>query len=89
MTDDRMADLERRMGDAMDAEDYETAADLRDQIRALRGEAPVPGSRLRRQEPGRMGLGTDQQAMAPPTGWKPPPRPDPMTAGHKPRKGRR
>ena len=88
MSDDQIADLQRRMTEAMDAEDYEAAADLRDQIRKLRGEPSVPGSRLRRQEPGRMGLGTDQQAMAPPTGWTPPRRPDPMTSGFKPRKGR-
>ena len=89
MSDAEIADLHRRMTEAMDAEDYETAADLRDQIRKLRGEAPVPGSRLRHQEPGKMGLGTSEQTMVPPTGWKPPPRPDPLTSGFKPRKGRR
>jgi len=86
---DDIADLERRMAAAMAAEDYEAAANLRDRLRALRGEAPVPGSRLRRQEPGKMGLGTDQQAMKPAAAWKPPPRPDPMTSGFKPRKGGR
>jgi hypothetical protein len=35
-----------------------------------------------------MGLGTDQQAHRPPAGWVPPPKPDPMTAGHR-RGGRR
>jgi hypothetical protein len=29
-----------------------------------------------------MGLGTDQQVYAPPPGWVPPKKPDPMTAGH-------
>ncbi len=89
MSDAEIADLQRRMTEAMAAEDYETAANLRDQIRKLRGEAPVPGSRLRRQEPGKMGLGTSEQRVVPPTGWKPPPRPDPLTSGHKPRKGHR
>jgi len=36
---------------------------------------------LTRQAPGAMGLGTSQQRMVPPTGWHPPPKPDPMTAG--------
>ena len=53
-------------------------------------DAPGEGaSRLRRQVPGRMGLGTDQPAYIPPKGWKPPKKPDLMTANVKPRGGRR
>ena len=36
-----------------------------------------------------MGIGTDQQAYRPPQGWTPPPRPDPMTQGHKPARRKR
>jgi len=74
--EDEIADLERRMAEAAAADDFETAARLRDALNALTG--------LRRQVPGRMGLGTDQAAYRPPPGWTPPKRPDPMTAGHKP-----
>jgi hypothetical protein len=74
-----IAELERRMAEAVAAEDYEAAARLRDQLRELTGE----GSYFKRQTPGKMGLGTDQQAYKPPQGWTPPKRPDPMTSGHK------
>lgn len=56
---------------------FEEAAALRDQLSALDS-----GQGFRRQQPGRMGLGTDQQAYRPPAGWVPPKRPDPMTASH-------
>ena len=46
-------------------------------------------SKLRRQEPGKMGLGTSDQRMKPPPGWTPPKRPDPMTTNTKPRRGGR
>ena len=52
------------------------AAYMRDELNSL--------TALRRQVPGRMGLGTDQAAYKPPPGWTPPKRPDPMTSGHKP-----
>jgi hypothetical protein len=45
-------------------------------------------SKLRRQEPGRMGLGTSEQEMRPPEGWKPPKKPDLMTSNVKGRRGR-
>ncbi|MDB5431552.1 MAG: UvrB/UvrC protein [Caulobacter sp.] len=82
--------LQARMAQAIDAEDYERAADLRDQLRALGGDEAtlLPGSRLRRQVPGKMGLGTDQSDHLPPKDWKPPKRPDPMTKGHRGRGGR-
>jgi hypothetical protein len=73
-------ELEQAMAAAVEAEDYEAAALLRDRIKALRGGT----SYFKRQTPGAMGLGTDQQAYQPPEGWSPPKKPDPMTAGHKP-----
>lgn len=78
MTDDedRIADLRRRMAEAAAANDFETAARLRDELGSH--------TALRRQVPGRMGLGTDQAVYKPPAGWTPPKKPDPMTAGHKP-----
>lgn len=77
---DLVEDLERRMAAAVEAEDYETAAALRDELQKLRGDR----SYFKRQTPGRMGLGTDQQTYKPPEGWSPPKKPDPMTSGHKP-----
>ena len=73
-------DLERRMAEAAEAGDFETAALLRDAIdRTRRGE-----SGLREQQPGRMGLGSSQERYA--SEGKPPPRRkfNPMTTGHKP-----
>ena len=90
-----LEDLRRRMEAAAAAEDFEQARRLRDQISLLRGQpgpAPLPDldtSRLTRQTPGRMGLGTSDQAMKPPAGWVPPPKPDLMTTGKpRPRKPR-
>ena len=79
MTD--LADLRAQMADAVAREDFEAAARLRDEIAALSG--------FRRHTLDEMGIGTDQQAYRPPKGWKPPPRPDPMTQGHKPAKRKR
>lgn len=80
---------------AAEAEDFEEAARLRDQYSLLRGQpegdlpADIDTSRLKRQQPGRMGLGTSEQAVTPPAGWKPPRRPDPMTSSTRPAKRRR
>ena len=74
------------MATAVADEDFETAAHLRDELAALGRGDPLPPSKLRRQQPGAMGLGTDQQVFAPPKGWKPPPKPDPMTSGRKTRR---
>ena len=69
------------------AMDFEAAGRLRDQISLLRGQGDQTGvqaidpSGLERQQPGRMGLGTSQQRVTPPAGWKPPKKPDPMTSG--------
>lgn len=85
MEDDLTA-LKQFLADAVLAEDYEMAATLRDRIAAFE---PTTPSKLRRQEPGKMGLGTSDQKFKPPEGWKPPKRPDMMTANHKPRRGGR
>ena len=75
------------MAAAADALDYEEARRLRDLIALVRGGASLDDARvadtagLLRQQPGAMGLGTSQQKLTPPPGWKPPPKPDPMTKG--------
>lgn len=81
--------LTARMEAAAAALDFEEARRLRDQIVLMRGGASADEaagsdtSGLTRQQPGAMGLGTSQQAMTPPPGWRPPPKPDPMTRGTK------
>jgi hypothetical protein len=96
MNDDPLEDLRRRMDQAAADMDFELAARLRDELSLLRG-APDPaagaaltqGSNLRRQQPGAMGIGTSDQRLKPPPGWRPPKKPDPMTAGRKGRKSPR
>ena len=83
-----METLRSRMREAVAAEDYETAAALQAELRAFGGEAAV-GSNLRRQEPGRMGLGTSTPAHRRPDGWTPPKKPDLMTTNVKGRRGPR
>ena len=86
--------LQQRMEAAAEALDFEEARRLRDQLNLLRGGASaeeasaVDTAGLTRQQPGRMGLGTSQQRMTPPPGWRPPAKPDPMTrkTGRRPRK---
>jgi hypothetical protein len=82
--------LRRRMEAAAAAMDFEEASRLRDRISLLRGAEPgaaeidpaeIDTSGLDRQQPGRMGLGTSQQRVTPPPGWKRPEKPDPMTKG--------
>ena len=89
-------DLRRRMQQASADGEYELAARLRDQLSLLRGAADAdaapdltPATRLRRQQPGAMGIGTSDQRLKPPPGWKPPKKPDLMTSNLKPRGGRR
>ena len=79
MAEPTLAELQRAMAQAMDHEEYEEAARLRDLIAALQ-----PGSMIKIQQPGQMGVGTDTQAVKPPKGWKPPPKPDLMTKGLRP-----
>lgn len=75
--------------------DFEEARRLRDQLSILRErpDVEVPDdldtSRLTRQVPGKMGLGTSDPGFVPPPGWKPPRKPDPMTIGNRTAKHRR
>lgn len=84
---DTIESLTARMEAAAAALDFEEARRLRDRINLMRGgatseeAAQSDTSGLRRQRPGAMGLGTSQQAVTPPPGWRPPPKPDPMTRG--------
>lgn len=81
----KIAALTEQMRRAAEAEDFETAARLRNEISGLKGEAG--GSALVRQPPpGEMGLGTHVPVKARPPGWRPPPRPDPMTRNVRARK---
>lgn len=74
----KIAALTAEMRRAAEGEDFETAARLRNEIEALRGEAG--GAPLVRQPPpGEMGLGTHIPVAARPAGWRPPKKPDPMT----------
>jgi hypothetical protein len=75
-------DLVSAMDAAAAALDFETARALRDRIALLKGGADLHDAEaadtagLERQQPGAMGLGTSQQRITPPPGWKPPPKPD-------------
>jgi hypothetical protein len=71
--------LTRQMAEAAASEDFERAAQLRNQIEDLRGPA------VRKPPPGQMGLGTNIPVAAPPKGWTRPKKPDPMTTNIKPR----
>ena len=79
------AAIRARMEAAAEALNFEEARRLRDQLNLVRGgadaaeAAQADTSGLIRQQPGSMGLGTSQQRMTPPPGWKPPVKPDPMT----------
>ncbi len=92
--DDTIDALRRRMEAAVEALDFEEAKRLRDRIALIRGGASPEAAEqadtagLTRQQPGAMGLGTSQQRVTPPAGWKPPRKPDPMTRGHSRRRGR-
>ena len=84
---DSIQTLRERMEAAAASLDFEEARRLRDRISLMRGGASAEEaeradlSGVRRQRPGAMGLGTSQQQVKPPPGWKPPPRPDPLTRG--------
>lgn len=84
---DTIETLSERMEAAARALDFEEAKRLRDRIALMRGGASADeagradGAGLERQRSGAMGLGTSRQRVEPPAGWKPPPKPDPMTRG--------
>ena len=84
--------LRIEMERAAQDQDFERARALRDRIALLRGGASEAGADaadtggLQRQQPGAMGLGTNMQRVAPPPGWVPPVKPDPMTRGTRRRK---
>jgi len=84
---DDLDELQARMAAAAAALDFEEASRLRDRIALVRGGASIEAAEaadttgLMRQQPGAMGLGTSQQKVTPPAGWKPPAKPDPMTKG--------
>jgi hypothetical protein len=75
-------DLTRQMGEAAASENFERAAQLRNEIETLKGQS------VRLPPPGSMGLGTHIPVTAPPKGWRRPKKPDPMTTNVKPRGGR-
>jgi hypothetical protein len=77
---DAIANLEDRMAMARAAGDDETADLLAEAIERLR----TGQSALAEQRPGRMGLGTSQEAYASDHVGPLPKKPDPMTKGHKP-----
>jgi hypothetical protein len=80
-----VAAISREMEEAAAALDFERAKVLRDRLNLLRGGATLEEALsadtlgLQRQQPGKMGLGASQQRLTPPKGWRPPPKPDPMT----------
>lgn len=73
-------DLERRMAEAAEAGDFETAALLRDAIARLRSGT----SNLVEQKPGRMGLGSSQEDYVRDPARPLPKKSDLMTKGLKP-----
>jgi hypothetical protein len=78
--------LRLAMEAAAEAEDFETASRLRDQISLMRAGGSsatedIDPSGLERQQPGAMGLGTSRQKMTPPAGWIAPRKPDLLTKG--------
>ena len=74
--------LTAEMLQAAQAEDFEMAARLRNEIEQLKGPT------VRKPPPGQMGLGTNIPVAAPPKGWVPPKKPDLMTTNVKPRGGK-
>ncbi len=75
----KIEELTRQMVAAAAAEDFETAAQLRNDIETLKGQG------IRKPPPGQMGLGTNIPVAAPPKNWRRPKKPDPMTTNFKPR----
>lgn len=86
VTDAEIQRLTAEMHAAAEAEDFERAAALRNEI-AVRRQAGGSGADdsdfggIKRQQPGAMGIGSERPKRAAPEGWKPPTKPDPMTKG--------
>ncbi len=91
---DTIKHLRRKMEAAAADLDFDEARRCRDMIVMMRGGATLAEaeqadfSDLQRQQPGKMGLGTNQQRHTPPAGWRAPRKPDPMTAGRSTRRKR-
>jgi hypothetical protein len=90
-----LASIERRINEltaamtaAVEREDFEAAAKLRDEIAVLRGQSTprTETPEVRQPPPGQMGLGTHIPVAAPPKGWVRPKKPDPMTRNTSTRK---
>lgn len=91
--DRKVAELRKAMAEAAARDDFEEAAALRDEIQRLLGR-PAPNNAgadapdlVHQPPPGAMGLGTHLPLTERPNGWKPPRKPDPLTA--RTRRGRR
>ena len=92
-SDDVIARLTAEMAAAAQAQDFERAAALRNEIAVRRqaaggNAADADFSGLKRQQPGAMGIGSERPKRDAPEGWKPPKKPDPMTKGRNRRSGR-
>ncbi len=81
---DLIATFQEQLNLATEAGDTDRAAALRERLEALQQGAP---SYLRPQQPGAMGLGTSDEIPRRTASWKPPNRPDPMTANTARRRG--
>jgi hypothetical protein len=93
---DTIETLKKKTEDAALALNFEQATRCRNMINAIRmGATAVEAEQadftgLKREQPGVMGLGTSQQKITPPAGWRAPPKPDLMTSGGSSRgKGRK
>lgn len=84
----KIAALTAEMQKAAATEDFETAARLRNEIAALKGEGDTGSPLVRQPPPGEMGLGTHVPVAAPPKHWRRPKKPDPMTRHVKARRDR-
>ena len=86
MADPELDRLIAEMHAASEAEDFERAAALRNEIAVRRqaggsDSADADFAGLKRQQPGAMGIGSERPKRAAPEGWKRPKKPDPMTTG--------
>lgn len=83
---DIIARLAAEMAAAAQAQDFERAAALRNEIAVRRqaagsDTADADFAGLKRQQPGAMGIGSERPRRDAPKGWTRPKKPDPMTTG--------